>query len=100
MKRPHSTRKSPIVIIRKVLSLKIRKSGRMLLRLNGLPGSRERMSRLAMMRRKRKMKPSARVAQAKPAEMNKSESMRTKKMPPSDPPQLAIPVANPRRMLK
>ncbi len=66
----------------------------------GLPGSRDRTKRLAMTSRNAKIKLSARVAQAKPAEVNKEESISVKKMPPRDPAQLAIPVANPRRTLK
>ena len=52
-----------------------------------------------MIRRNRKMNPSARVAQAKPADVKRVESMRLKKTPPSDPAQLARPVAKPRRAL-
>lgn len=100
MKRPHSIKNSAIVMMRKVLSLKIRKSGSILLREIGLPGSRDLMRRFARTTKKTKVKPRALVAHAKPAEVNREESINGKKMPPSDPAQLAIPVANPRRTLK
>ena len=45
------------------------------------------------------MKASALVAQANPADVKREESMRLKKTPPSDPAQLARPVAKPRRVL-
>lgn len=45
------------------------------------------------------MKPSALVAQANDAEVNNEESIKGKKIPPSDPAQLAMPVAKPRRTL-
>ena len=52
-----------------------------------------------MTRRNKKRKPSALVAQANPADVNREDSMRLKKTPPRDPAQLARPVAKPRRTL-
>ena len=83
----------------KVLSLKILGSGRRLRREMDLPGNRDRIRRFAMMRRNKKTKPSALVAQANPADVKRDEIMRLKKTPPSDPAQLARPVAKPRRAL-
>ncbi len=83
----------------KVLSLKIRGSGRRLRREIDLPGSRDRIRRFARMRRNRKRKASDLVAQANPADVKREESMRLKKTPPRDPAQLARPVAKPRRTL-
>ena len=82
-----------------LLSLKIRGSGRRLRREIGFPGNRDRIKTFAMMRRKKKTNPSALVAQANPTVVNRVESMRLKKTPPSDPAQLARPVAKPRRTL-
>ena len=93
-------RKSAIHRMRKVLSFKILRSGNILVRENGLVGSRERTRMFAMIRRKMKMKPRVLVAQAKPAEANREESIRGNKTPPRDPAQLAKPVAKPRRTLK
>ena len=83
----------------KVLSLKILGSGRRLRREMDLPGKRDRIRRFAVMRRDKKMKPSALVAQTNPVDVKREESMRLKKTPPSDPAQLARPVAKPRRTL-
>lgn len=86
-------------MIAKVLSLKIRGSGRRLRGEIAFPGNRDRIRRFAMTRRNPKAKPSALVAQANPADVKREESMRLKKTPPSDPAQLAKPVAKPRRAL-
>ena len=83
----------------KVLSLKILGSGRRLRREMDFPGNRDRIRRFAMMRRKEKEKPKVLVAQEKPADVKREESMRLKKTPPRDPAQLARPVAKPRRAL-
>ena len=93
-------RKSAIHRMKKVLSLKILSSGSMLVRENGLVGSRDRTRMFAMIRRKIKMNPRVLVAQAKPTEANREESIRGNKTPPRDPAQLAKPVAKPRRTLK
>ena len=63
----------------------------------GFRGKRDRTSRLAKVRRQMQRKPSALVAQAKVADVKREDSIKGKKMPPSDPPQLARPVAKPRR---
>jgi hypothetical protein len=52
-----------------------------------------------MTRRNMNIKPRALVAQAKLAEVNSEDNIKGKKIPPSDPAQLAIPVAKPRRIL-
>ena len=93
-------RKSAIHKMKNVLSFKILRSGNMLVREKGLVGSRERTRVFAMIRRKVKMKPRVLVAQAKPAEVNREESINGNKTPPRDPAQLAMPVAKPRRTLK
>ncbi len=52
-----------------------------------------------MARTKTNMKPSALVAQAKHAEVKSEDNLKGKKINPSDPEQLAMPVAKPRRIL-
>lgn len=49
--------------------------------------------------KKYEYKPRALVAQAKLAEVNSEDNIKGKKIPPSDPAQLAMPVAKPRRIL-
>ena len=62
-------------------------------------GRRDRTKKLARIVRKMKIKPRVLVAQAKVEDTKSEESIKGKKIPPKDPAQLAIPVANPRRTL-
>jgi hypothetical protein len=94
-------RKMPSVTKSKGMSLKAENSGVMLLKLGrGLRGRRLRTRRLAMTRRKRRMNPRIRVAQAKPTAGKRRWSMRGKMTPPILPDVIAIPVAFPRRWRK
>ena len=63
-------------------------------------GSRDRIKKFAMIKRNMKIRPSALVAHAKPADSKRVESMSGNRTPPKDPAQLAMPVAKPRLRLK
>ena len=87
-------KKTPAVVRAKVGSRKMVKSGSTLEPFMG--GRRERMRRLATMRRTTKIRPMTRVAQAKPMRGKRACSMMGKMMPPMEPPVAANPVALPR----
>ena len=93
MKRPHSSRKTPIVVSKKAVSLKIRKSGSTLP--PGFGGSLERTKTFARTTQTRKIKPMTLVAHANPIFGNRACSMMGKTMPPTAPEVAAIPVAFP-----
>jgi hypothetical protein len=97
-KRPHSIKKIPIVVNVNGTFLKISKSGYAFAFLDG--GSRLLMSTLAMIRRKRHIKPIIRQVQAKPTLGMSFWSMNGKIIPPIEPPVQAIPVAFPRPVKK
>lgn len=86
-------KKTPAVVNANISSLKMRKSGHTLPPTFG--GKRERMSRLAMISRNRIMKPMMRVAHAKPTNGKRRCSSRGKRIPPTEPPVAASPVAVP-----
>jgi len=105
MNRANSMKKTPAVVRKKTVLLKIRKSGQMsLLRFVGaMPFSpllilsrgvkRVRMSRLAMLSRKRNVKARIRVAHLKPTRGKSRWSIKGKTIPPIDPPVVARPLA-------
>ncbi|KAI4134061.1 MAG: hypothetical protein LQ347_001830 [Umbilicaria vellea] len=86
-------KKTPAVVNANISSVKMRKSGHTLPPIFG--GKRARMSRLAMISRKRIMKPMMRVAQAKPTNGKSRCRSSGKRIPPTDPPVAANPVAVP-----
>ena len=91
---PHSSRKTPMVVSRKALSLKILKSGSTLPPTLG--GKRTRTVKLATISRRMKMNPITLVAHAKPIFGKRFCSINGKMMPPKEPPLAAMPVAFPR----
>lgn len=98
MKSPHSMKKTPAVVNANIPFLKMPKSGHMLARFFG--GKRERRSRLAMISRNRMMNPMMRVAQAKPTRGKRRCRSSGKRIPPTEPPVAASPVAVPLELKK